>query len=57
MLSVHLICVGKLKEKFYLEACKEYEKRLGGYCKLTLTELWPRRPTPSAPSFLPAPVW
>lgn len=42
MLSVHLICVGKLKEKFYLEACKEYEKRLGGYCKLTLTEL-PRR--------------
>ena len=34
MLSVHLICVGKLKEKFYLAACAEYQKRLGAYCKL-----------------------
>ena len=50
MLSVHLICVGKLKEKFYLEACKEYEKRLGGYCKLPLTELrLPRRCHPRQP--------
>ena len=39
MLSVHLICVGKLKEKFYLAACAEYQKRLGAYCKLELTEL------------------
>ena len=31
MLSIHLICVGKLKEKFYLEACAEYVKRLSGY--------------------------
>ena len=28
MRSIKLICVGKLKEKFYLEACKEYTKRL-----------------------------
>ena len=39
MLSVHLICVGKLKEKFYLEAAAEYQKRLSAYCKLTLVEL------------------
>ena len=39
MLSVHLICVGKLKEKFYLGACDEYLKRLSAYCKLTLVEL------------------
>ena len=26
MLNIRLICVGKLKEKFYLEACKEYEE-------------------------------
>lgn len=39
MLSVHIICVGKLKEKFYAAAVEEYAKRLGGYCKLTLTEL------------------
>ena len=39
MLSVHIICVGKLKEKFYAAAVEEYAKRLSGYCKLTLTEL------------------
>lgn len=49
MLSVHLICVGKLKEKFYLEASKEYLKRLGGYCKLTLLEL-PEERLPQNPS-------
>ena len=39
MLSVHLICVGKLKEKFYREAVEEYTKRLSAYCKLNLVEL------------------
>ena len=49
MLSVHLICVGKLKEKFFLDACGEYLKRLSGYCKLTLTEL-PEEKLPQNPS-------
>ena len=49
MLSVHLICVGKLKEKFYLEACAEYVKRLSGYCKLQVVEL-PEERLPSNPS-------
>ncbi len=39
MVNIHLICVGKLKEKHFLAACAEYEKRLGAFCKLTLTEL------------------
>ena len=39
MLSVYLICVGKLKEQFYKDACAEYMKRLSSYCKLTLVEL------------------
>ena len=39
MMSVHLICVGKLKEKFYREAVEEYTKRLKCYCKLELVEL------------------
>lgn len=39
MLSVYVICVGKLKEKFYKDACAEYEKRLSAYCKLTLVEI------------------
>lgn len=49
MLSVYLICVGKLKEKFYLEACGEYIKRLSPYCKLTLVEL-PEERLPQNPS-------
>lgn len=39
MLSVYLICVGKLKEKFYKDACAEYVKRLSAYCKLTVIEV------------------
>lgn len=39
MVDVTLICVGKLKEKFYKDACGEYIKRLGAYCRLTVTEL------------------
>ena len=49
MLSVHLICVGKLKEKFYREAVEEYTKRLKGYCKLNLVEL-PEAKLPQDPS-------
>ena len=39
MFSVTLLTVGKLKEKFYLEAAAEYEKRLSGYVRFTLVEL------------------
>ncbi len=37
MQSVHIVTVGKLKEKFYIQACEEYVKRLGAYCKLSQT--------------------
>ena len=49
MMSVYLICVGKLKEKFYAEAVAEYSKRLSAYCKLNLVEL-PEEKLPKAPS-------
>lgn len=49
MVSIHLLCVGKLKEKFYLEAVEEYRKRLSSSCRLTLLEL-PEQPLPAAPS-------
>ena len=49
MLNVHLICVGKMKEKFYIDAAQEYAKRLSAYCKLTITEL-PEERLPQAPS-------
>ena len=49
MLSVHLICVGKLKERFYTDAAAEYQKRLSPYCRLTVTEL-PEEKLPQNPS-------
>ena len=38
-MNMTLICVGKMKEKFYIEAAAEYVKRLGAYCKLNVVEL------------------
>ena len=49
MLDITLIAMGKLKEKFYLEACAEYEKRLKGYCRFNLLEL-PEVRLPEDPS-------
>lgn len=39
MLTVKLICVGKLKEKFYTDAFDEYKKRLGAFCRFELEEI------------------
>lgn len=39
MVTVHLICVGNLKEKYLKNALAEYEKRLGRFCKFNLIEL------------------
>lgn len=39
MVGIDIICVGKLKEKFYTEAVAEYKKRLGAYCRLNIVEL------------------
>lgn len=39
MLGIDIICVGKLKEKFFVDAVNEYKKRMGAYCKLNITEL------------------
>lgn len=34
-MKITIISVGKIKEKFFTEAIKEYTKRLSKYCKLT----------------------
>ncbi len=39
MFQITLIAMGKLKEKFYLSAAAEYEKRLKGYCEFKIMEL------------------
>ena len=49
MLAVKLICVGKMREKFYLDAFSEYAKRLGAYCRFELTELAEEK-LPDSPS-------
>lgn len=49
MLQIHLLCVGKLKESFYLDACREYLKRMGTLAKLQITELSEER-LPDNPS-------
>ena len=36
---IKVICVGKIKEKFFTDAIKEYEKRLSKYTKLQIIEL------------------
>ena len=49
MQRVTVLCVGKLKEKFYVDAAAEYAKRLQRHCKLELIEL-PEQRLPEAPS-------
>lgn len=36
---IKIICVGKIKEKFYKEAIEEYTKRLSKYTKLQIIEV------------------
>lgn len=49
MQKVTVLCVGKLKEKFYAEAAEEYAKRLTRFCKLEILEL-PEERLPENPS-------
>ena len=39
MLEINILCVGKIKEKFFKEAIEEYSKRLSKYCKLNIIEV------------------
>ena len=49
MFEITLIAMGKLKEKFYLSAAAEYEKRMKGYCQFKILEL-PEVRLPDDPS-------
>lgn len=39
MITINLICVGNLKEKFLTMGYEEYKKRLGTFCNFNLIEL------------------
>lgn len=36
---IKVICVGKIKEKYFIEGVKEYQKRISKYTKLEIIEL------------------
>ena len=38
-MNITILCVGKLKERYWKEAQDEYSKRLSAYCSLTVTEV------------------
>jgi 23S rRNA (pseudouridine1915-N3)-methyltransferase len=38
-MNIDVICIGKLKEKYWTEAVKEYEKRLGRFGRVNVWEL------------------
>ena len=49
-MNITVIAIGKLKEKYWVDAISEYSKRLGSYCTLNIIELKesPLRSKPSA---------
>lgn len=38
-MNIKIICVGKLKEKYWVDAVAEYSKRLSRYCRLDICEV------------------
>ncbi|HHU16623.1 MAG: 23S rRNA (pseudouridine(1915)-N(3))-methyltransferase RlmH [Anaerovoracaceae bacterium] len=38
-MNITIICIGKLKERYWTEAVEEYSKRLSKYCTLLINEL------------------
>ena len=39
MIKVNLVCIGKVKEKYFKDGIDEYKKRLSRYCNFSLIEL------------------
>ena len=48
-MNATILCVGKLKEAYWRDACAEYEKRLGAFCRFRLVEVAEER-LPDNPS-------
>lgn len=44
-MKIDVLCVGKLKERYFTAAAEEYRKRLGRYCRLEVREV-PDEPAP-----------
>lgn len=46
-MKIRILCVGKIKEKFYREAVKEFQKRLQSFCNLEIIEVKDEKVSPS----------
>ena len=50
-MKIRIICIGKLKEKYWTAAVAEYSKRIGSYADLEIVELkeskLPANPSPA----------
>lgn len=38
-MRINIVCVGSIKEKFFVEAIEEYSKRLSRFCELKIIEV------------------
>lgn len=54
MLTIDIICVGSLKERYWRDACAEYCKRLTPWAKVRITEISEERGNPSTQSGIDA---
>ncbi len=49
MIKITVLCVGRIKEKYWNEAIAEYSKRLSRYCKLEIVEVADEKTPDDAP--------
>ena len=38
-MNIRILCVGKLKEAYFIDACAEFQKRLSRFCTLSIVEV------------------
>ena len=38
-MKINIVCVGKIKEQFFTDAIKEYQKRLSKFCDMKIVEV------------------
>ncbi len=51
-MNIKVIAVGKIKEKYHLQAIKEFEKRLSAYCGLSIVEIPAEKITENSDEFI-----
>ena len=51
-IKISILCVGKIKEKYWNDAIAEYKKRLTRYCKIEIIEVADEKTPENAPPAL-----